>query len=128
MRKTIIAVYVLLVSVLCNYAYGIELFPSDVNDEIGQTYKQQLDYYNMEIGRAHAISQVSLEAASKAIALGSLSHYDKYHKEYEVLNNKKELFKEKRRELKIKVLEKYGSLPSWWYEPELNPAKPLPLE
>ena len=126
MRRIIIWLGVLFVVVV---PFGISAM-----DDLEKAYKEQLEYYNKEIKLAHELAMIKLEGSNKvlslaveAMRLGGVStsrkaqmQSEQYQREYEELSDKRDSFKAKRKELKIKVLEKYGKLPEWWEEPDLE--------
>lgn len=103
-------------------------------DDLEKAYKDQLERYNAEISLNESLLQVQrdgsltyLKLANEALALGGIRQYNMAMNEYsqtekkaEELESKINDARNKRQELKIKVLEKYGTLPEWWVEPDMK--------
>jgi hypothetical protein len=129
MKKIIYLIVVSLFWVIPSGVYAL--------DELEKEYKALLEYYNKEIiskteeakGKLEIIES-AVSYKNKALQRGVSSEYRiaeaKEEKTYRKLNNiKDQLYSlnTDRKELKIKVLQKYGSLPNWWVEPDIEKEK-----
>lgn len=96
-------------------------------DDLEKAYKDQLESYNKGIAlhEKQQGDQFVRSAKWLELSLGTLDsrardmadrNYHKAQKTFDELGYKLEDERNKRQELKIKVLEKYGTLPAWWVE------------
>lgn len=103
-------------------------------DDLEKAYKDQLERYNAEISLNESLLNVhraglleELKFAKEFLELGGIRQYNMAMAEYSQMEKKAEELrkqnnaaKDKRQELKIKMLEKYGTLPEWWVEPDMK--------
>lgn len=101
-------------------------------DELEKAYKEQLERYNSQISLNKSFLKITEESsleylriATEVLAHGgkrvsnkAMSKYFQSERKVEELQGKINETSNKRQDLKIKVLEKYGKLPDWWIEPD----------
>lgn len=92
--------------------------PSDFKpaSDIERTFKEQLDEHNLEIKRSREMFNLYLQQMKDATSHKYFRLADEKSKEADQYSKKLEAAKEKRGNLKIKVLENFKTLPSWWHE------------
>lgn len=103
---------------------GSEKATAGEKTEIENSFREDLDTYNREIKSTIDLFNARRDSYSEAMKAKSVRKnpvlLDAYEKELNDLNKRIDSLREKRRELKIKVLAKYRSLPSWWEEPDVK--------
>ena len=124
MKKRVVFIFLALFFVLPFNIYAM--------DELEKAYKEQMEAYNSEISIKQATLKIEQDASNRYLKLGhdalpygstrmansALVQYFESVKKRDGLQNEINDLKNKRRELKIKVLEKYQTLPEWWVEPD----------
>ncbi len=103
---------------------GPEKATSEEKTETENSFREQMDTCNREIKSTIDLFNARRDSYSEAMKAKSVRKnpvlLDAYEKELSDLNKRIDSLREKRRELKIRVLAKYRSLPSWWEEPDIK--------
>ena len=122
-------IYLILISILWGIPSGVYAI-----DELEKEYKEQLEYYNIEIISNTEEAKEKLEIIESAVSYKKIAMQRGLTNEYRIAEAKEEktrrelhIIKDQlnsldniRQELKTKVLQKYGSLPDWWVEPAIE--------
>jgi len=94
------------------------------NEELDKVYQQQLMSYNDQIRETDArynnlYERVYNDITLELVRLGDQITTEIWEKDKREIRQEEIILNElvdKRRELKIKIIEQFGSLPSWWTE------------
>ena len=122
-------IYLILISLLLGIPSAV--YPID---ELEKEYKEQLEYYNIEIISNTEEAKEKLEIIESAVSYkkiamqrGLTNEYriaeakeEKTRRELHIIKDQLNSLDNKRQELKIKVLQEYGSFPDWWVEPAIE--------
>lgn len=86
------------------------------SDDLGKTFKSQLDEYNREIKTSKSMVDFHMSKHKEMVDKKYFGIASEQMREAEKYLNRLDKAKEKRAALKIKVLEHDNQLPSWWQE------------
>ena len=101
------------------------------NEELDKVYKQQLISYNDQIRETDSrynnlYERVYNDITLELVRLGDQITTEIWEKDKRDIRQEEIILNElvdKRRELKIKIIEQFGSLPSWWTEEKASTEK-----
>lgn len=101
------------------------------NEELDKVYQQQLISYNDQIRETDSrynnlYERVYNDITLELVRLGDQITTEIWEKDKRDIRQEEIILNElvdKRRELKIKIIEQFGSLPSWWTEEKASTEK-----